>query len=100
MVFDFTFSLSHLLTIISSGVIIVWNFFHVKAKVERAEEKADAAMVKAIASVTKTEVLERQLLKEYASLESVSRIEDRLSTQVDKVLNELSSIRQFLMEKK
>ena len=100
MGFDFTISVSHILTFISSAVIVIWNFFHLTSKVSRAEEKADAAMVKATEAQTKADALEKQILKEYASLDSVARLEDRLSMQMDKVLSELGSIRQFLMERK
>lgn len=100
MTFDFTFSLSHLLTIITSSAIVVWNFFHWKAKLDRTEEKAENAMKQAIEAGAKAATLEKQVLSEYASMKTLEKLEDRLSGQMDKMLSELGSIRQFLMERK
>ena len=100
MGFDFTISVSHILTFISSAVIVIWNFFHLTSKVGRAEEKADAAMTKATEAHVKADTLEKELLAKYASVDHVSRLEDRLSSQVDRVLSEIGSLRQFLMERK
>lgn len=100
MGFDFTISISHILTFVSSAVIVIWNFFHLKTKVDRATEKADAAMTKAIEAQAKADTLEKELLAKYASVDHVSRLEDRLAAQMDRVIQEVGSIRQFLMERK
>lgn len=100
MGFDFTISISHILTFISSAVIVIWNFFHLKNKVDRAEEKAEAAMMKAIEAQAKADTLEKELLAKYASVEHVAKIEDRLTSQMDRIVQGVESIRQFLMERK
>lgn len=100
MIFDFTISFQLILTFVGFAVTLIWNFFHVKAQVQKAQEKADSAMEHAIEAKVKADTLEKELLAKYASVDHVSRLEDRLSSQMDRVLSEIGSIRQFLMERK
>lgn len=99
MIFDFTISIQLILTFIGFAVTLVWNFFHMKARTDRAEEKADHAKEVAIAAAAKADALEKQMLREYASMETMQKVEDRLSASIGTLTSEIRELRAFLMDK-
>ena len=100
MNFDFTISISHLITIGGFLVAFGWNWFILKNKADKAIEDARGAKDKADDLQVKVAALELQLLKEYTSLAHMQSVESRLSTQIGELTSEIRELRRFLMDKK
>lgn len=93
MMFDFTISISHVITICGFAAAFVWNWFTLKTKADEALKKANEA-------TTKLSTLELQLIREYASLTNMQSVENRLSSQIVELTGEIRELRRFLMEGK
>lgn len=114
MNFDFTISVSHIITIMGFAAAFAWNFMILKSKTDKALEEAQEALEearKAKASISeevkklqeamaiqsnRSSQLELQMLKEYASLSHIQSIETRLTSQMQQMNEELRELNKFL----
>jgi len=100
MNFDFTISVSHIITIVGFAAAFAWNWFVLKSKTDKALDEATKAKLQADVLQLKISTLEMQLLKEYTSLSHMQSVETRLSTQIGELTSEIRELRRFLMDKK
>lgn len=100
MTFDFTFSITHFITIIGFASAFAWQWFTLKTETKKAIEDATEAKQKATEAQAKLASLELQILREYTSLSHMQTVENRLSAQIGELTNEIRELRRFLMDKK
>jgi uncharacterized protein with von Willebrand factor type A (vWA) domain len=101
--FDFTISVSHIITIMGFAAAFAWNWFTLKSKTDRAFEKAQDAEEETrktqdmlVALDKRVSQQELQMLKEYASLSHIQSIETRLTSQMQQMNEELRELNKFL----
>jgi len=100
VMFDFTISVTHIITLVGFASAFAWNWFTLKSKTDDALEEAKKAKAQADVLQLKISTLELQLLKEYTSLSHMQSVENRLSTQIGELTSEIRELRRFLMDKK
>lgn len=98
--FDFTFSITHLITIASFAVGFIYQWFTVRNKVDDAMSLATAAKDKAEKAEARANHLEVQMIREYASITHIQNVELRLSNSISSLTDEIRDLRKFLMERK
>jgi len=103
MIFDFTVSVSNLITIFIAFVALIAQWYTLKNNVSKATDKVEAAEIKAAQAMesavglnNRLSALELQLVKEYASFSHIQAIETRLTSQMQQMATELNELNRFL----
>lgn len=96
---DLTFSITNIIVILVTAGGFIGQWYTLKARSEKNTDLAQNALTTAIDAKNDLASLKLELVKDYARTGVVKEVEEKLTSSINKLSDEINGLKMFLMER-